>query len=697
VDHKTDFDWRDHIATADVRRAKAVIETAKGQAEAALEQELYARLESRVAAEAAVTLPYTRRGAPARGRRTALAKYVEDRRRARDESGTDILRRLTRQALDMVLWIARTDTPVSQLTAIRSMGDGLLFWGTQEGAKGAHPDWNNARLDDLGSVLLDLCESVGLVAIRKSGSVHRVYATPDVLTRYGSLVSLCHSRLLRRYAARAEVTDELPVRKNPVGLLPSPRLLKTPAVHAIEQTRWRVNGHVVAMLSGLMADFAHTGSVTHFDRLSALGVAQQRLGETFILPLSADFRGRLYQSGGSLQYTGGSRFARALLEFAQGELLTEDGEFWLAQAVATLYGEHGTGSALAQWTRDNVDFLSDIIWSPAATKEHWLYRDGIMRKDGLRFWATVNAYLRGIGALTGKPELVHVPIAHDCVSSVLQHYACLTRDPTLAAKVGLTADRPTRDFYSAVGALVGERSGYDLSREAVKSGVMPRFYGQTVKSVADKLREHYPGLEQSEDSELARAIQAATDEVAGGPTRDMYKWLRALGDAAIPWEWESPSGFRVQMDYRKTAEHRLVLLSMRRDRKTRRRKKRVVIERIPSIEIDRPQSRLAAPANIVHALDSCVLLETARLGSALGVQAWAMAHDSFGAHPNYGHILYEAPRWAMRRLYSERDVPNEIAEQLRTQGLDVPDPPSRPAGLSSDFVFEHMTDGQLNQ
>jgi DNA-directed RNA polymerase len=187
------------------------------------------------------------------------------------------------------------------------------------------------------------------------------------------------------------------------------------ALAPIQSTAWRVNRFMLDTLRAL----APTGET------AALKQASRYVDEPeFFYRCNFDWRGRLYQRGGRLQYTSGTDAARALLEFARGERLTSDGRIFLGVHVATCRGVRGSFTDRMVWTDRNAQRIAESVADPLGSR--WWRK----AKQPYRFLAACHAWVN-------QAAPVHLPVTADATASGFQHYAWLLRNEQLGQRVNL--------------------------------------------------------------------------------------------------------------------------------------------------------------------------------------------------------------------------------------------------------------------
>jgi len=452
------------------------------------------------------------------------------------------------------------------------------------------------------------------------------------------------------------------------------------AVGPIQSTAWRVNQFMLDTLGELakvqsldMDENAHAAGIGALEQSRKLAEAPR-----FWYPCRLDWRGRIYQTGGKLQYTSGCDAARALLEFADGSPLTPDGFGWLSVYVATCYGLKGSYKDRRTWAAAHTP---DILGAAADPLGSTFWRAA---KQPYRFLAACEAWRH---AAAGAP--VHLPTAADATASMLQHYSGLTGDTLLGVKVNLLAegyhpefapedtDAP-RDFYA-------EASTAGLTRDEMKAGAWI-FYGQTAGTLAVKLgtaearrlmrssdqfrtlaaqvgKRRAAALLEATDRFTRHAREAGHDEakrirdawaVAAPAAMDKYKRLRAHARQEAregrPLEWRLPDGFRVRQANRMKDSTEVTLwLGGHAGPWSLRHRVQTLTE-----AIDARGQADGYPPNFVHSHDAALLREMVRIGAAHGIARWGVAHDSVAVHANDGGAMREYAAAAVRWLYGEK-------------------------------------------
>jgi hypothetical protein len=387
------------------------------------------------------------------------------------------------------------------------------------------------------------------------------------------------------------------------------------ALASVQGTAWRVNQFMLKTLRRLKK--------TRADKAAFAQASHYADAPEFFYRCDFDFRGRLYQQGGRLQYTSGTDAARALLEFAHGERLTADGYTWLAVHVATCHGVPGSFTDRTVWTHNHEAEIQRAVADPIGSMPFWR-----AAKQPYRFLAACQAW-------SNRTAPVHLPATADATASVFQHYAWLLRDEELAAKVnlahGAVGGRP-RNFYGAIS------NAGRFTRKEVKAQAW-MFYGK---------KPPKPGEAPIAVIQRQHAVQALIKAQAPRAWK-LYLALRRAAKqeagANRRLEWTLPDGFRVLQANRVQNTHKVELWLHGQHGPWRlQARERVLLE---ALDI-KAQAR-GLPPNLIHSLDACLLRTIVREASS--VSRWAVAHDSIGVHPNDGGALRTAIVEAIECVY----------------------------------------------
>ena len=137
-------------------------------------------------------------------------------------------------------------------------------------------------------------------------------------------------------------------------------------------------------------------------------------------------------------------------------------------------------------------------------------------------------------------------------------------------------------------------------------------------------------------------------------------------------EWVTPTGWLVLQNYNETDSKRIkthingntVSLSFPKDRDN---------------AVHRKRTGLGSSPNFIHSMDAAAMTKTINRATKLGIEDYAMVHDSYGTHSTNMPMLSEVLREEFVNMYEQHDVLTELRDHaitvLGTQ--DVPVPPSK--------------------
>jgi DNA-directed RNA polymerase len=334
----------------------------------------------------------------------------------------------------------------------------------------------------------------------------------------------------------------------------------------------------------------------------ALYVANKYKGDTFWIPWSFDFRGRVYPIPTSLSPQG-TDFDKSLIYFQEEGPVNE---WWLAFQVATTYGlDKAPMEERIDWVVKNHDFLSHLANDPEGTisewssvEEPWCFIAAVLEYD--------QCVIKGIKKTSG------LPVSVDATCSGLQHLSALALDRTAAEMVNVVPTDKPSDGYKIVAEKAKEilpKHLHDhITRKVTKRTVMTTPYGVTENSARDYIRQELKGvpLEKGELQKIVKAIyRYGVRKVFDGPCRSMEFIQKSAGEriksGATTIEWVTPSGFPVVQEYRRNEAERI---------NTKLLGQRIRCELLKEWEertIDLQKAKTAASPNLIHSLDAALL------------------------------------------------------------------------------------------
>jgi DNA-directed RNA polymerase len=410
--------------------------------------------------------------------------------------------------------------------------------------------------------------------------------------------------------------------------------------------------------------------------------------EEFFMVWQNDFRGRKYVVSSFLTPQGPD-YSKALLRFARGVPLTEDGMYWLAVHGANCFGQ------------DKVSFDDRNIWvymndeaiKACATDPYentwWTEADDP--------WMFLAFCFEWAGAELGKPS--HLPVSLDGSNNGLQHLSAIQRDLTGGESTNLVPHDVPADIYQnvadAVIKVLESRKAHDrmaqqwldfgVTRKTTKRPVMVVPYGGRIYSTRQYIEDyiidrieagvHNPwGHDLFEPSHyLADIVWQCISEVIVS-ARTVMDWLQEISSKIsaenLPVIWETPTKFLVHQMYPETRSRRITTHIDNSLVKPQVREQNFG-------KSDRRRAVNGASPNFIHSLDSAAMTMTINRCFDAGIEDFAMVHDSYGVHASNVPTLFKLTRLAFWYMYEH----NEVLEQFRNFALevldDVPEPPEK--------------------
>ncbi len=424
--------------------------------------------------------------------------------------------------------------------------------------------------------------------------------------------------------------------------------------------------------------------------------AEVLAGQAVYYPVQLDFRGRCYTRGSTLSYQGAER-ERAVLSFAEGGPVDEEGRAWIFSAVASHFGlDKRPFKERVAWAEASVPMLRSVVEAPLDRLELW--------RDCSDPWLFLQAARALVQHLDDPGAPCGLPIRMDQTMSGLGILAGLLRDERLAAGSNLIGGSRA-DLYLEVLEGLNQRLLEDLhseepyerqmaeqmlrwkpDRKLVKKVVMPEPYGISYMVAADLcadwVEEHvgFVPFDRFKDEigiparYLASRLWEARKPVLGD-TRRIDRWLRACVVTVIKagadcFRWTNPAGFPVVVA-------------------ARTRKTGAVATQIAgkattlSVQWEEEGKGVSAEAtrkgigpNYVHSMDAGLMALVAR---AMREQARPMlaVHDCFAVRPCDAAALKETLHSTIRGMF-QTDWLDVTWHELQSQTeAVVPRPPDR--------------------
>lgn len=430
--------------------------------------------------------------------------------------------------------------------------------------------------------------------------------------------------------------------------------------------------------------------------------------EKFWYVYQCDFRGRIYATVSGLSPQGPD-FAKSLLRFANGKVLTKRGAYWLCVHGANCFGEDKVSyDARVAWVAENKEFIMRTAEDPLSNTDFWGAAD-----KPWQFLAFCFEFYRF--QKEGVTMKTHLPIGLDGSCNGLQNFSAMLQDEIGGAATNLVPSEKPADIYTEVAKVCTNKLRLledDLSRKIVaycdtqpnrslprgmaKKPVMTLPYGSTQQScresiyryLVDELADVFSKEDRFKISvHLTPVLWSSIGEVVVAARKAM-DWIQTcaskVAKANQPLVWWTPIGFPVLQDRKKTVTRQI---------RTELSGRFQIQIGEASNRMDVMRNKLGSSPNFVHSMDACHLMLTCGKAVEYGVTDFAFIHDDYGTHAPDIDTLHQAIREAFVELYQDNDPLTDfkIFNEDRA-GLVLPDPPLR-GGLDlsqiidSDYFF----------
>ena len=402
-----------------------------------------------------------------------------------------------------------------------------------------------------------------------------------------------------------------------------------------------------------------------------LFVANKYKDDTFWIPWSFDFRGRVYPIPTSLSPQG-TDFDKSLVYFFDEGPVND---WWLGFQVATTWGlDKAPMEDRINWVKDNHDFISMIASDPKGTISTWSGAE-----EPWCFLASAIEYYHCV--ITKTKQTSGLPVSVDATCSGLQHLSALALDRTAAEMVNVVPTPRPSDGYAIVAEKAKEQLPEHLhpiiTRKVTKRTVMTTPYGVTENSARDYIRQELKGIEL-EKGELQAIVKAiyryAVRKVFAGPCKSMEFIQRVAGEAIkagqTTIEWVTPSGFSVVQEYRRNDCERVKTRLLGETIRTS------LLKPFDERQVDLNKAKTAASPNLIHSLDAALL----HLVFAEWSGPFTVIHDCVLGRSCDMDRMGEAIRDKFVEIYSEPVLKNwadqlnaDFDESVMQNTLDIND------------------------
>jgi DNA-directed RNA polymerase len=467
--------------------------------------------------------------------------------------------------------------------------------------------------------------------------------------------------------------DDLPIPQAPWGDGEAPT---QDAMNAHKANKGRTLSINERLVSKRIAMTQKLWVAEKFDQFSAI-----------YFPHVLDWRGRIYPMASEVNPQADDS-GRALLEFANGARLGDEGAFWLAVHGANCFGvDKVSFDDRVKWVEDNQDAILESALKPtegvrwwAQAEDPYLFLAFCMEWAGLMSWVATEGN-------TQEDFISHLPVSWDGSCNGLQNFSAMLRDEIGGEATNLIPSDVPADIYQKVADVASEQVERDaaagevnavywrgkVTRKIAKRPTMTLPYGSGRYGFRDQIRgelqrikmdtgvSYVNGDEFLCSMYLANVMYDSLGKVVVAALSAM-DWLRKVSSVAakegLPVWWTAPSGFTVMQEYRQLIGQRVSCFVGGR--------RITIVLRIESEEIDiRKQAQGISP-NFVHSLDAAHLIRTVVRCAEMGVGSFAMVHDSYGTHAGNAAVLRDVLRECFVEQYSG-DVLADFKKELLGQ------------------------------
>ena len=416
--------------------------------------------------------------------------------------------------------------------------------------------------------------------------------------------------------------------------------------------------------------------------MSTFELASDVEGETLYFQHNLCSRGRMYALSTDLSPQGPD-FQKALLKFNNpGPISTH----WIHVHIANCAGKDKLSfDNRVRWTETNMEDIINIGLAPNSQRAHDFYaKHGIYgeKKTKWQFLAACAEYAQW--AVSGEWSL---PVGIDATSSGLQFLSAIAKDEGIAQDVNIStcSYAPVGDIYQRIGdALI---DAVDLSkapslshlskgdkalRKLCKRSAMTFPYSCQGGSMGDHLyedRSEYGDeiLKQMPFTECAylghlqyEIIKKQLPKAAAVMQAMQDCFTGYDGDAMV--SWYGPTGFRVTQDKPRMKSEQIAL-----DFDNHRRIQAVIYRELDSA--NSREHKMAISPNVVHNLDSSMMVMTICAIADRGIDQFHAVHDQLGAYPGQVDIVAAEARIAFYDIVTSN--PEKIAMDQAVPGKYV--------------------------
>ena len=479
--------------------------------------------------------------------------------------------------------------------------------------------------------------------------------------------------------------------------------------------------------------------------------------EKFFNRMSNDKFARTYADTTALQWQGDD-VNRALMMFDRGAKLGTTGEADFARNFMNVAGfdKLPMETRIKLFNKIDEDLLLRTAKDPIKndwwyTQTDWLESGIIKNLDGIdgrdladirKLIAKANPADEGafqmLAMIKERSEMIkfvrsgkkiddfvsHLPSQRDGTTNVLQHFAGISRDQSIATAVNMVPQRGVADAYIqlrehlellASKLPAGDRLKRlieipELSpakrRKSVKKGLMTTQYNAGRKTIGESYFEALEGVDEllktatsSEIRAIGKQIMDASEKLFPEATK-VRKTLNAMAEAheiagksAI--EVKTGMGFPFRQSYQKSTTRQIELVDS--SGKVMKIDVKVILDDIDFAK----QNRAFAP-NIIHMMDATHKSMVVEALKKAGIRDFSMIHDSFGTNFGDMNLLLKETKKAFLEMYKGKNFVQFLAEEFESQGVAMKryvrnSKGTKVRGDDGEWLIEDIPLGEISQ
>ena len=420
-----------------------------------------------------------------------------------------------------------------------------------------------------------------------------------------------------------------------------------------------------------------------FQCLTLLDTALYYKDGPFYHVWQADFTGRIYPVAAVFNPQGND-LSRGLHRFHNGAAINDEkAKNWLGIAGANHWGmSRSSYTERIEWANtEGAALARQIAGNPEATVSLWANAD-----EPFQFvaWCIEWAGLldEGFGFVSKHPVLL------DGSNNGYQHFAAMTCDDELAAKVNLIKSDEMQDLYDEVRAeLLTDLADSDdllavewfdnrevITRKLVKKPVMVIPYSGTLYGISNAIKEylykHDVDLPWEKDSFahnyfLARKIILTVKKVCPKSSIIMQYLTdvaKCFGNERKIMKWNTPSKYYVHQNYYTYNSKQI---------RTKIGTSTVYLSLNDlAEEVDNKKSTRSFAANFVHSLDAANVHLALEKSHTKGLKNFTTIHDCFGSTASHIEEFIDCVKQSFVEMYTDNILDNLYDQAV--QQLDKP-------------------------